>query len=76
MAQGSLFYLCQLDQYMISKCLASYFWKAKCAIDQEAAVTGHFALREAAFFTSCTDGVMHLWYLAYLMLEKGGRFVI
>ena len=49
-AQGSLFYLCQLDQYMISKCLASYFWKAKCAIDQEAAVTGHFALREAAFF--------------------------
>ena len=57
MAQCSLFYHCQLDPYMISKCLASYFWKAKCAIDQEAAVTGHFALREAASFTSCTDGV-------------------
>ena len=66
MAQCSLFYHCQLDQYVISKCLASYFWKA---IDQEAAVTGHFALREAASY---------LWYLAYLgqMLEKGGRFVV
>ena len=62
---------------MISKCLVSYFWKAKCAIDQEAAVNGHFALREAASFTSCTDGVMHLSYALHgIPRAVVGRFVV